>query len=456
MQGSAMMQGMTAITPTARGRAQQRAIEWDPYGGMTVEKVSYEGMTQKAREGVAGSGEAGYLQFQARESREAVHDVWEPARETYALVNARDAVVPTGEETNLSQPVSAPDDSDRSGGFVTVLVQPDGLPADALKQAAQEGNRGGRTDPPVTTLQPAPKPDQMKTEEEEPPVAGNFLAAPPKKGGQKRGRDPDDRGRPLEKVLKTEDDPGSETESESPPQTVPGEKDRPRLGDPPKRSREEAGILPMSTAKKQTKEKEPLFDTVSGPDQTMKEKQDQLQETPQAEKIKAMATVSPMVGSLPPRVPPKPDKPKVNAAFRAYFRKHHEEIRTFYDSYQKEPHHFRSVRATGLAYWKLGMMKMGAKSKQGRWTRPDGTAGQYFEGASTFYRLAYFKDTDQATNAIMKLDDATIREVMVSPEFLYYQAHMKGIENAVLQMTTDAGATQIPAPKVFDLMRHTV
>ena len=64
--------------------------------------------------------------------------------------------------------------------------------------------------------------------------------------------------------------------------------------------------------------------------------------------------------------------------------------------------------------------------------------------------------TDQATNAIMKLDDATIREVMVSPEFLYYQAHMKGIENAVLQMTTDAGATQIPDRKVFHLMGHNV
>ena len=149
LQGSTMMQGMTAITPTARGRAQQRAIEWDPYGGMTAVEVSYEGMTQKAREGVAGSGEAGYLQFQARESREAVHDVWGPARETYALVNARDAVVPTGEETNLSQPVSAPDDSDRSGAFVTLVVQPDGLQADALKQAAQEGKQGeglGRVD----------------------------------------------------------------------------------------------------------------------------------------------------------------------------------------------------------------------------------------------------------------------------------------------------------------------
>ena len=183
----------------------------------------------------------------------------------------------------------------------------------------------------------------------------------------------------------------------------------------------------------------------------MKEQQDQLLETPQAEKVKAMATVSPMVGQLPARVPPKP---LVNTAFRAYFRKHHEEIRTFYESYQKEPHHFRSVRATGLAYWKLGMMKMGAKSKQGRWTRPDGTAGQYFEGSSTFYRLAYFKDTDQATNAILKLDDATIREVMVSPEFLYYKAHMKGIENAVVQMTTDAGGTKVPAQQVFRLMKN--
>ena len=53
-----------------------------------------------------------------------------------------------------------------------------------------------------------------------------------------------------------------------------------------------------------------------------------------------MATVSPMVGSLPP---PKPDKPKVNAAFRAYFRKHHEEIRTFYVSYQEKPHHLNTV-----------------------------------------------------------------------------------------------------------------
>ena len=78
--------------------------------------------------------------------------------------------------------------------------------------------------------------------------------------------------------------------------------------------------------------------------------------------------------------------------------------------------------------------------------------GTIFRGFVNLYRLAYFKDTDQATNAIMKLDDATIREVMVSPEFLYYKAHMETIGRAVVKMTTDAGGTQIPDLKVFRLM----